>query len=245
METTVASPAASRLQRVLAASQLFSGLDPTVLERIGASAVSRKLERGERVWRAGEAATHFILIQSGIVKIMRAAPDGTEAIVALFGPRESIGDVAVVGHRKYPADAVVASDNAEILRIPAETVLALMATRPDVSAAVNRSLVEHTQALQEKIRVMSAGSVPKRLATLFLALAERFGDEGEDGTTVIPLALSRSELACLVGARVETTIRTVRRWEKASLLTTHPDGFHLHDVEALVARTRSDSDDDD
>ncbi|MGZ3455815.1 MAG: Crp/Fnr family transcriptional regulator [Polyangiales bacterium] len=242
MLTPIAAPA--RLPKLIAASRLFTGVDPKIIADLAASSTTRKLTRAEHLWRAGDPATHFHLVQTGIFKIMRSAADGSEAIVGLFGPRESIGDVAVMGSRKYPAAAVVATETAEVIRIPAEPILASMTVRPDVAGALNRSLVEHTQALQEKIRVMSAGSVPKRLATLLLYLGERFGDEGEDGRLFIPLALNRSELACLIGARVETTIRTVRRWEKEGIVATQDDGFRIEDMTALVAKTRSTDDND-
>lgn len=45
------------------------------------------------------------------------------------------------------------------------------------SLQVNRSLVAHSAALRQKIRIMTAGPVERRLAALLLHLAERFGDE--------------------------------------------------------------------
>ncbi len=237
--STVSAPAVAmgRTEKLLAASRLFSGLERGALSDIARLATARRLTAGERLWSAGDPPTHFTLILSGLFKIIRTAADGTEAIVALFGPHESIGDVAVIGRRPYPAAAIVCSESAEILRVPAEPVLAAMNARPDFAGSMSRTLVEHTQMLQEKIRIMSAGSVPKRLATLLLGLAERFGDEAEDGSIGIPVCLSRTELACLIGARVETTIRTIRAWEKAGVVETTSSGFQIHQPETLVRAT--------
>ena len=222
-----------RMERLLAASRLFSGIEPALMSDLAQRATVKHLSRGERLWRVGDAANQFTLIQAGLVKIMRRAPDGSEAIVALFGPRESVGDVAVIGRRAYPAEAVVASESADVVRIDAQPILAVMDTRPDVARRMSCTLVEHTQLLHTKIGVLSAGAVPKRLATLLLSLADRFGDELEDGSLSIPVAVSRSELACLVSARVETTIRTIRLWERAGFVSTEDDGFVLHDPAAL------------
>jgi CRP-like cAMP-binding protein len=54
-----------------------------------------------------------------------------------------------------------------------------------------------------------------------MELGERFGDEMEDGSTLIPLRLTRAELAALVGTTVETTIRTLSRWSREGLVTTN------------------------
>jgi CRP-like cAMP-binding protein len=198
------------------------------------TAVRKQLARGDRFWRAGSPATHFAIIASGLMKISRRTADGTDAIVAIFGPRESIGDVAVVRRTPYPADAIAASATAEMLLVDAPPVLEVMRSNARVADAINQSLALHTEALQEKIKIMTAGSVPQRLATLLLHLAERFGDELDDGTTFLPVALTRIELAQLVSATVETTIRAVSRWQKQGWIETTHDGFRLRSTEPLA-----------
>jgi CRP-like cAMP-binding protein len=226
-------------ERVLRASRLFATLDGQLVHHLAQSAVRTRCVRGDYVWRAGEPATHFTIIANGLVRISRTAADGAETILALFGPRESVGDVAVLGMKKYPADAVALTDTLELLRVDGATVRESFAANPSLMAAMNASLIEHTQALQDKIRIMTAGTVDKRLSTLLLHLATRFGDELEDGTTFVPVQLSRAECARLVGATVETTIRTFSKWQKAGIVETTPSGFALHDVAALTSVTES------
>jgi CRP-like cAMP-binding protein len=224
-------------ERALLASRLFSSLEPELVRDFARTATRARYARGESIWHAGESATHLTVIASGLVKIARSGPDGAETILALFGPRESVGDVAVLGGKTYPADAIALTE-AELLRVDAATVRAAFNANPSLLAAMNASLIEHAQALQEKIRIMSAGKVDKRLATLLLHLATRFGDEHDDGTLFVPLHLSRAECARLVGATVETTIRTFSRWQKEGLVETKPEGFVLRDLDALTAITQ-------
>jgi CRP/FNR family transcriptional regulator len=80
---------------------------------------------------------------------------------------------------------------------------------------------------------MSAGSVERRLAALLQHLLDRFGDELEDGETVIQVALSRAELASLVGATLETTIRMMSRWRREGIVSTTTEGFVVHAPERL------------
>ena len=63
------------------------------------------------------------------------------------------------------------------------------------------------------------------------------GDELEDGTTLIPLRLTRAELAALVGTTVETTIRTLSRWSREGLVSTIDGGLTVHDPVALARRS--------
>lgn len=221
------------LARVLSASQLLRGVDPTIVGRMAKEAQRYTVPRGERVWQAGNVAAWSTVVVTGLVKIVRAGPDGSESTVAIFGPRESIGDMAVVSGRPYPADAIVITPSADLVRVPVAIARTLMAEHPALAAAYTASVVEHTQALHEKIRIMSAGTTDKRLATLLLYLARRFGDETEDGSIFVPIVLSRGECARLIGTAVETTIRTFTKWEREGIVETTPDGFALHDAARL------------
>lgn len=221
----------------LRASRLFSAVPADLVRELAKDAVRVRFARRDYLWRAREPATHLTIIVTGLVAVGRTAADGTESILALFGPRESVGDVAVLGGRPYPADAVALTDTVEMLRLEGAVVQAAGARHPSLLAAMNASLIEHTHALQEKIRIMHAGTVDKRLSTLLLHLASRFGDELADGTTFVPIQLSRSECARLVGATIETTIRTFSRWQKEGLVETTPEGFALHDVPTLTRLT--------
>lgn len=217
----------------LRASRLFRGLDDAWLERLADLARVVRFAEDEALWRAGAEATAFTIIQRGLVQIVQPTAGGENAVLALFGPRESVGDSAVLERGRYPADAIAASETVEVIRVHAEPVLAALPREPQLSQALNRALLDHTRALRAKISVMSAGSVSQRLATLLLHLADRFGDEDEQGRTSIPVPLSRGALSRLVGARVETVIRCVSGWQKQGWLVTTKDGFELLSLEPL------------
>ena len=53
--------------------------------------------------------------------------------------------------------------------------------------------------------------------------------------TFIPLALSRQEIADMIGTTIETSIRIMSRWGKEDLIHTEKDGFLVLDRPALEA----------
>jgi CRP-like cAMP-binding protein len=215
------------IERTLRASHLFSEVQGGVGD-FARAAVRKRFHHGEYLWHRGDSAVAITLITSGLVKICQPNRAGESAIVALFGPRESIGDIAVISTGNYPADAIAVTRDVEVLAIEKSAVLSAMQRDLALANAVNRSLVAHTSALRQKIAIMTAGPVEQRLAALLLHLAERFGDENEAGELTIPVVLTRDDLARLVGATVETTIRTMSKWQKAGVVSTNPDGFVVH-----------------
>ncbi len=186
----------------------------------------RERRRGEALWREGDRAQEFTCVARGLIKVARVSGDGRETIAGLFGPGDTVGDAAVLGGGEYPATAIVSSARAEVWQSPAAPVLAAAHDNPVWSEALRQPLLRHTEILLQRIAVASAGGVPQRLATLLLGLTERFGAAtGEEWR--LPLALSRGELAALVNARVETTIRILRQWEREGVLASQRPGFRF------------------
>lgn len=215
----------------LRASRLFGAVPDAVLADLARQATRRAFEEGEHLWWAGDTPTHFTLVEHGLVQVQRTNAAGSVAILGLFGAGDSVGDVAVLQRRVYPADALATSTRVTMIEIPAEPVLALLPHDPGLAMSVQQSLTHHLDLLFAKVDVLTAGTVANRLATLFLALGERFG-RVEGAHVRVPLALSRGALANLIGARSETVIRVLTPWSAAGLVRSEDDGFLL-DVEGL------------
>lgn len=221
------------IHKALQGSRPFAKAPDDALARLAQLATVRHVRHDEPLWRAGEPASHYSVIYSGLVKLVRALPNGREAIIGLAGPRESIGDVAVMQGIPFPASAIVCSDSATVIRIPRDTLLGEMNRSAGLATAINFAIADRVQTLHAKVRILSAGGVEARLAALLLDLGERFGDEFDDGTTRIPIALSRQDLANLVSTTFETTIRVMSRWQKAGWLETTSEGFVLRNIDGL------------
>lgn len=225
---------ASSIVGCLRAAPLFSGVRPEQVEALARTARRRSLRRGESFFRAGAEPDQVIVVTRGLVKMVRPSGEG-DVILGVFGPRDAIGLIAVLQRCPYPADSMALTEHAEAISLSASHLLGAMAEEPMLALAAGRALSYHACVLQLKIDVMTAGQVAQRIASLLLNLTERFGDELEDASWVLPVALNRTELSCLVGARVETTIRVLSGWQKRGLVTTHEDGFVIHDRAALAS----------
>ncbi len=217
----------------LAAQPLFAELDAADLERLAHGARLRRFASGEPLWFAGERAAHFALITGGVVQIRQMTPTGEGVVVGLFRAGEAVGLSAALEHGIFPADALAISGQVEALWLRADALDAALLGSVAIGLAINRALLQHTAALRAKIDIVSAGSVPRRLAALISYLIERFGHPADADAIAVGVNLHREEIAQLVSARVETVIRILSRWQKAGWLTTRPEGFEIRRADML------------
>ena len=174
-------------------------------------------------------------MKTGLIKLVRTGAGGRRTTCGLFGPPESIGDVVILKGAPYPAEAVVVTETATVLTVPRNTLLACIESAPELVMSITCAMHSKLTALHDSIDVLSAGAVESRLATALLKLYERFGDDFDDGTSIIPVALARRDLADLVSTAVETVIRIMTRWERESVVATVDNGFVIHNLFALQA----------
>lgn len=218
----------------VAALELFSSLGAADLARLARGARQRRLSSGASLWFAGEPARHFAVIESGVVQIRQMTPTGEGVVVGLFRSGEAIGLAAALEDGVFPADAIAIGGPVDVLWIGADALREALAASVAVGLAVNRALLQHTAALRAKIDIVSAGSVPRRLAALLHYLIERFGKPADvGGGVVVEVNLTREEIGQLVSARVETVIRILSRWQKAGWLTSRPGGIEITRADML------------
>ncbi len=186
-------------------------------------------ERGEIIFSEGQQADRIHFLYAGRVKIVKAA--GTrDVIIELLGPGEPVGAVAAFQRGSFPATAV-AIEPSGIVSIPEHDFFQLLEQRPAMTRQLLAGLTMRLMMVNKRAADMT-GSAEARAARLFLTLAERMGTPRENAVFV-PLALSRQEIADLIGTTLETAIRLMSRWQKDDLVLTEKNGFAIVRLEAL------------
>jgi CRP-like cAMP-binding protein len=189
----------------------------------------RGYAKGETIFDEGEPADRIHFIYIGKVKIVKAA--GTrDFIIEILEKGEPVGAVAAFQGRPFPATAITLEPTS-ILSIPEREFFQLIETRPALTRHLLAGLTMRLIALNRRLADMT-GSVEARAARMFLTLSDRVGVPGEEGV-FIPLALSRQEIADLLGTTIETTIRLMSRWQKEEIVLTEKEGFRIPDIELL------------
>ena len=208
---------------------LLAGLRPDDRNALEPLCRIREYEKGDTIFREAEPADRIYFVITGRVKIVKAT-GSRDFILEILGTGEPVGAVAAFERRPFPATAI-AMEKSTLLSIPEREFFQLLETRPEMTRSLLGGLTLRLMMLNKRMADMT-GSVEVRAARLFLTLSERMGvPRGEH--TFIPLALSRQELADLLGTTLETTIRLMSRWQKENVVLTERDGFVIAQAEQL------------
>ena len=147
------------------------------------------------------------------MKVFKTTSRGTDVILELFGPGDPVGAVAVYESRPYPASAV-ALEPTTCLVIPRQAFFSLLEGYPTMVRGLLVGLTHRLVELTNRLTELSGGRVEGRLARFFLKLAHGHRSARATDGMFIPLALSRQELADMIGTTIETSIRIMSRWGK-------------------------------
>ncbi len=114
-------PAPKVSSQMLADIALFGGLDDETLQVLTRELPSKLVEAGQVVVREGDTATDMYVVIGGELEVVKAGSGGGEARVALFGPGDWFGEMAIVDVQPRSA-TVRALAPTMLLRIGADEV---------------------------------------------------------------------------------------------------------------------------
>ena len=222
---------AGTLDEVLRRTTVFRRLSPEDRLLVAGVASVRQYEKGATLFSEGDASDELYTIDSGRVKVFKTTARGTDVILEIFGPGDPVGAVAVYESRPYPASAVTLEPTTCLL-IPRQAFFRLLESYPTIVRGLLVGLTHRLVELTNRLAELSGGRIEARLARFFLKLATDMGQPRPAGT-LIPLVLSRQEIADMIGTTIETSIRIMSRWGKQDLVRTEKDGFLVVDRPAL------------
>jgi CRP-like cAMP-binding protein len=177
----------------------------------------------------GEPAEHVWAVKSGVVHIVKGGADGREIVLDVFGPGELFGAIAALDARPYPASAK-AAEPSTVWKVPAALVRHLCQKYPTLRAGILSQVSERLRGAHERMRSLALEKVEQRLAKMLLTLADKVGQH-KAGAIVV--SITRQELADMVGATVETTIRITSKWLGEGLITSSRHEIGIVDGEGL------------
>jgi CRP-like cAMP-binding protein len=216
---------------LLARSTLCHGMELEIVSDLARHAVRLERARGEGFCAEGAPAESLFLIARGVVKLVRSLDSGRDVIVELVGPGDVLGEAALTDGGVYDASAICVHPSTA-LAIGRGAAQAFVTSNPEAIRNVLALLHASLQRAHLRVEDLSIFGVRQRIARFLIRLADWTGRQ-ERGRTIVPLALSRQELAALVGTTTETTIRVMSGLRQQGLVEPARRGVVLTDRAAL------------
>ena len=213
--------------------RLVAGFTPGERERILAAGAARALRRGEVVFREGEPAAAFYLLEAGRLKLTQATAGGEEVILRYLAPGDAFAAVALFDAGTYPVTAR-ATERSRVRAWPREVLRPIAREHPRFESNLLGIVSSHMRDTLSRVRELATEPVPQRLARTLLRLAGQVGRREAGGTVSIE-RITQQELAEIAGTTPYTVSRILADWQHAGLVETARQRVRLRDLERLAA----------
>jgi CRP-like cAMP-binding protein len=211
---------------------LFAELTLDERRALGAHLRPVHCARGQTIFLEGDLGTGLYIVESGRVKItLISEQSGKEIVLALVGPADFFGDLALLDGEPRSASAE-AAEASRLWLLRRDDFLNFIDAHSGAArtllAVLSRRLRHNAQLLQDAAFL----AIPGRLARVLVDLASREGKPGPAGVE-LPFQLTQTELAALVSATRESVNKWLRTFEKQGLLEYRRRTMTILDLEGL------------
>jgi len=196
---------------------LFSELTNEEIDLILDNAREQRYPRGSIVFYEGDPGDFLMVVISGKVKVVLLGEGGQEIILAMLGPGNFFGEMAIL--ESAPRSATVMTiEPSEFLCLDQQSFSALLQRHPPISIKILKHLSERLRQADEQIRSLAMFDIYGRIAQCLLRLGQTQGKRLEE-KLVITDRPSFQELSHMIGCSRETVSRAMKVLQEDGYLT--------------------------
>jgi CRP/FNR family transcriptional regulator, cyclic AMP receptor protein len=187
------------------------GFDPVVfLETAAKGRIVSTNPKGQVIFAQGDAADSVFYIKSGKVKVTVVSKHGKEAVVAILGTDEFVGEGCLIGQPKRLATATAMTE-CVTMRVEKTEIARVLHDEPTFSQTFVSHILTRNARVEEDLVDQLFNSSEKRLARLLLLLAN-FGKEGRPEPVIAKISQETlAEMVATTRSRVSRFMNKFRR----------------------------------
>jgi len=195
-------------------SRLFGELSADEVREVAEISLLKRYPKGAYLFRRGQAADGFFVVQSGAVNVHRVSPGGREQVIHVFRPYDVFAEVVLATGDAYPADAAALEDT-QVVLIRRDAFRDLIMRKPDLSLRMLASMSVHLKDLVQTLEDLKGRQIEGRLASWLLRQGQ--GKTGASPSRV-RLETSKKVLAGQLGVTSETLSRAFAKFRDEGLI---------------------------
>ncbi len=204
---------------------LFRSLTPAQLAWVRQRVHLKTFVAGSTIMTAEQPGEVVYFILHGTVKIHIEQMDGMDVILAIIGAGDTVGEMSLLDSVGRSASAITLEETT-ILWMDNATFREMLQTMPSVTLSLTRVLANRVRLANEQIQSLANLDVYGRVARQLLAFADKYGEENVAGDVRIPLRLTQTDLADLVGASRKRVNTVIVSFKKQGLISIDGD-YHV------------------
>lgn len=206
---------------LLARFPLFQDLAIDDLERLNGQWMRRQIPAGTNIITVEDRGDQVYVLVDGTVKIFVPQLDGREVILSFLGPGDTVGEMSLVDSAGRSAN-VVTMERSTCLSMDRIGFHRSLLSVPQLAYNLARLLSRRLRLANEQIQALSTLDLKGRVARQVLAFADQYGVRGDDGAVRVPLRLTQTDLAAIVGASRERVNQVVVEFKANGWITVDP-----------------------
>src|SRR5262249_9701470 len=160
-----------------------------------------RLAAKEHVFCEGDRRTHVFRVEEGVIAVYKTLPDGRRQIIDFAYPGDLIGLGALDEH-VLSAQATCA---AKVRSLSAAALERMAETDAGLAIKLYKSVCQELAAARSLLVSVGQRTAMERVAAFLVGLHRR---TAQRGSTMVVLAMRRSDIADLLGLTIETVSRT-------------------------------------
>jgi CRP-like cAMP-binding protein len=188
------------------------------LEASGVPVIERRYSPGEHPYMRGDPDEGLWFLLEGTLEVYKSYGTFGRATVRLLEGEGLFGEPSLkpAGRHRDSAEALSACRTAKVLKGP---LLRHLTEDPSPAPALFGAFAGCAAEREAAVERLLDREVDRRLARLFLELAERFGEEDGRGRT-LGVRLSHHRLSCMVACTREAVSKAIGEFREAGLIET-------------------------
>jgi len=214
--------------------KLLADVPPEDARELLTIARRRTFAKGEVVFHRGDPADSLHLIVKGRFAVRVMTQLGDTALLAVHGPGDAFGEMALVSPGSIRSATVHSLDEGETRSIFRDDFALLQARYPGVNAVLLALLSDQVRRANERIVEAHYVDAETRVRRRLVELASIYG--GESGEATVPH--TQEELAEMAGTSRATVNRVLREEERRGTIELQRGRTVVSDLDALARRAR-------
>lgn len=175
---------------------------------------SLDFQKGDIIFEEGESPKGVYFINQGTAKLSKTGFYKKDQILRFCKEDDIVGYRSLLCNESFGATAE-AMEDMNITFVPAEVFNEMLESDSQLSYAILQKLAYELGEASNTITFLAQKTVRERLAEVLLLLEQKLGTDPEG---FIKIALTREEIANLVGTATESAIRLISEFKKDELI---------------------------